>query len=320
MADFKVLTTNSAGTQDAEIHLANAEWTTERGTNASQFTFDYPREQELRLEEGQLITFMMDTEIVFQGYVFSTKSDKDDLISVTAFDQVRYLQNKSTYLFDGETLDKIVKMLANDMGLQTGSISSAATPIYNAHENSKLIDMIEEARNVSMEKEGVIYQVWDDRGKLSMAKLPEDRMTDLFIGDESLLTNYSYEKTIDEDTYNRVILHKKDAKTGKYVIVKAVADENIERWGTLQYFEKADEKMTSAEMQAKADAILFMRNSAKRQLTLEAIGDRACEAGCSIYVGIEQEGLDGWALINRATHRFEGKGAHTMKLEMNMVR
>ena len=317
MSHFRIATMEGAAV--VSIPVADAQWNTERDGKAAQFTFKYPRDCGIRLEEGQLISFMMDEDPVFVGYVFKSKASKSDLIDVTAFDQMRYLQNKSTYLFKGETLDEIVAMLAHDMGLQVGPLAKASTPIQQVNEDSKLIDIIEEARNATMDKEGVLYQIWDNCGSLSMARLPQDRMTDLFIGDASLLTDYSYERSIDSDTYNRVILYKKDGDEGKYIVEKAVDEKNIDKWGVLQYLKKADEKMSRAEMKAEAEATLAVRNRVKRELTLDAVGDRRCEAGCSIYVGVEQEGLRGWALINRAEHRFEGKGAHTMKLTMNMI-
>ena len=320
MASFSIDTMINGGSQHASIPLSGAEWTTYRETKAAQLKFKYPRDCGVHLEEGQLLAFMIDGQKAFQGFVFKNDSSMDDLIDVTAYTQMRYLQNQATYLFEQKTLPDIIRMVAEDVAIVVGSLSGSSTPIDLISEENKIVDILDEARAIAMDKEGRLYQIWDDRGKLCLSRLPDDRMLPYRIGDYSLLYNYDYKRTIDDDTYNRVVLYKKDEKTGKYIVVKADDPDNTAKWGVLQHFEMADEKMSEGEMQAKADAILSMRNSVKRELTLEAIGILECEAGCSIHVSIEQEGLSGFALINKAVHRFEGKGSHTMKLTMNMVR
>ena len=59
---------------------------------------------------------------VFYGFVFIKKRDKDGIISVTAYDQLRYLKNKDTYVYTNKTAGEFIQMVASDFNMQTGTI------------------------------------------------------------------------------------------------------------------------------------------------------------------------------------------------------
>lgn len=309
---------------DAQIPVIDAKWTTEREGKAAQLTFKYPRHLGVSIGEGNNCIFNVDGQSVYVGFAFDIRATRDDLIEVVCYDQMRYLQANYTYMFNNLTLDQIVSMICTDFGLVTGSMTGTGVPLKLVYEDKKLVDMIEEARGLTMDESGRIYQVWCDKGLIRVSQLPGDRMTDLVIGHGSLLTDYDYKRSINDDTYNRVTLMKKDEKTGEYIVVKETGG-TIKDWGTLQYFEVADEKMTQAEMEMKAKTILQAKNRVKQTLVLQSLGDLSCEAGASVYVNIPDvdtpsgKGLEGWALIDKAVHEFSAKADHAMKLTMHVT-
>ena len=65
--------------------------------------------------------------------------------------------------------------------------------------------------------------------------------------------NFSYESSIDEQTYNKIKLAFNNEKTGKRELFIAQDGEKMNQWGVLQYFEEVQTKTGAS---AKANALL----------------------------------------------------------------
>ena len=65
---------------------------------------------------------------IFFGFVFkqqrSKKEGKVQEIAVTAYDQLRYLNNKDTRVYENKTADQVVKMIADDYRLSVGTLKN----------------------------------------------------------------------------------------------------------------------------------------------------------------------------------------------------
>ena len=48
--------------------------------------------------------------------------DKDEIFSVTAYNQIRYLKNKDTRIYKNLTAAEVIKSIASDFNLVTGDI------------------------------------------------------------------------------------------------------------------------------------------------------------------------------------------------------
>ena len=59
---------------------------------------------------------------VFYGFVFTKSRQKDQIITVTAYDQLRYLNNKDTKVYEGKTATQFIQMLAADYRLNVGDM------------------------------------------------------------------------------------------------------------------------------------------------------------------------------------------------------
>ena len=159
----------------------------------------------------------------------------------------------------------------------------------------------------------------DDFGTLQFTSLNRLK-TLLFIGDESLLSEYNFKSTIEGDTYNQVKLIREDKKKAKREIYIVKDSVNIKKWGLLQYFEKMDEKANEAQIKERADMILKVKNRIVKTLKLDCIGDTRVFAGVGIVLGISDLVKDGIAMnkyfmVTSCTHKFS-KDNHTMSLEM----
>ena len=126
------------------------EW--ERVGVAGKLTFKTIKvsETEMSFEEGDAVCFYYKDKPVFMGYVFTKKRDKEHRIEVTCYDQLRYLKNKYTYVFEKKTASQIVKALCNDFGLETGTMDNTAYVIPAiAEENKEAFDIVLDTKLVN---------------------------------------------------------------------------------------------------------------------------------------------------------------------------
>ena len=62
--------------------------------------------------------------------------------------------------------------------------------------------------------------------------------SDYIIGEKSLMTNYSYNTSIDSQTYNSIKLVRPNKETGKSDVFIRKDSDTIARWGLLQLYQK----------------------------------------------------------------------------------
>ena len=70
------------------------EWSTERTSTPGKLTFKVVKDDIIDFQEGAAVRFKFNDKGIFFGFVFTKKRDKDQIITVTAYDQLRYLKNK----------------------------------------------------------------------------------------------------------------------------------------------------------------------------------------------------------------------------------
>ena len=120
------------------------EWSTERTSTPGKLTFKVVKDDIIDFQEGAAVRFKFNDKGIFFGFVFTKKRDKDQIITVTAYDQLRYLKNKDTYVYEKKTASQLVKMIGADQRLQLGTIEETGFVIPSrVEENTSLFDMIE---------------------------------------------------------------------------------------------------------------------------------------------------------------------------------
>ena len=70
------------------------EWTTERKSSPGKLTFKVLKDDVLEFSEGSAVSMKVDGRNVFLGFVFKQQRSKDQIITVTAYDQLRYLKSR----------------------------------------------------------------------------------------------------------------------------------------------------------------------------------------------------------------------------------
>ncbi len=289
-------------------------WSTERKNAPGQLTFKVVKDSVLNFTEGDAVRLKVNGKGVFYGFVFKKKRDKGELIQVTAYDQLRYLKNKDTYVYTNKTASELVKMIAADFKLNTGTIEDTKFKIPSRVEsNTSLFDIIGNALDLTIQNTKTMYVLHDDFGKLTLKGLDKMKL-DILI-DEETGENFDYTSSIDDSTYNKIKLTFDNEKTGKRDVYITQSGANINQWGVLQYYDILKEGENG---QAKADALLALYNSKTRNLSIKnAFGDVRVRAGSMIVVMLNLGDINvkNYMLVEKCKHEFK-ESEHLMTLTL----
>lgn len=289
-------------------------WSTERKNTPGQLIFKVVKDDIINFTEGDAVRMKVNGTGVFYGFVFKKKRDKSNIITVTAYDQLRYLKNKDTYVYTNKTASELITMIAADFQMNTGFIENTEFKIASRVEsNTSLFDMIQNALDLTLQNMKYMYVLYDDFGKLTLKGLDNMRLNLLI--DEETGENFDYESSIDDDTYNRVKLTFDNEKTGKREVYIAQSGENINQWGVLQYYDTLKEGENG---QAKADALLELYNAKTRNLTVKnAFGDVRVRAGSMVVVilNLGDVQVKNLMLVEKCKHEFK-ESQHLMTLTL----
>ncbi len=295
------------------------EWSTERRGAPGKLSFKVLKDDVVRFEEGAAVRLRVDGKNLFFGFVFSKKRDKNQIVTVTAYDQLRYLNNKDTYVYENKTASQLLRMLAADFRLNTGTIEDTKYVIASrVEDNTSLFDIIGNALDLTLQNRKEMFVLFDDSGKLTLKNIASMRVgapgAYLMI-DEETGENYEYTSSIDSDTYNRIKLTYDNEETGKREVYVAQDSANMNRWGVLQYY---DTLSKGENGKVKADALLKLYNSRTRNLKItNAIGDTRVRAGSMVVVKLALGDLElkNFMLVERVTHTFRLE-EHVMNLTL----
>ena len=306
----ELLISDSSGTKAYMPAIQEGiEWSTERRSAPGKLTFKVVRDDNINFGEGAAVRLNADGRPVFFGFVFSKKRDKDQIITVTAYDQLRYLQNKDTYVYENKTASEFVRMVAADFSLNVGTLDDTGFKIASrVEDNTSLFDMIENALDLTLQNTKQMFVLYDDFGKLTLKNI-----SSMYVGepgaylmiDEETGENFEYSSGIDSDTYNKIKLTYDNEDTGKREVYIAKDGSRINEWGVLQYFDTLSDGENG---QTKADALLQLYNKKNRSLKItNAICDTRVRAGSMIVVNLSlgDMNLKNFMLVEKAKHTFK---------------
>lgn len=289
-------------------------WDLERQGAPGKLSFTAIDDGALDITEGNPVSLRIDGEGVFYGYVFTRKRGKDGMISVTAYDQLRYLKNKDTYVYGGKTAAEVVQMLAKDFGLNTGAIEDTRWVIASRSEDNKtLFDIIQNALDATLINTGRMYVLYDSFGALTLRDVENMRL-DLLI-DAETAQDFDYSSSIDGETYNQIKLTRPNETTGKRDVYIAKSGEAINNWGLLQYHDTLDDGVDGP---STANMLLELYNRKTRSLSVKgAFGDLRVRAGSSVVVQLDlgDRRVSNYMMVEKVKHTLK-EGIHTMDLTL----
>lgn len=290
------------------------EW--ERQGQPGKLTFEVIKTDALSFEEGDPCRFSVNGEPLFYGFVFnkSRSGSNPKNIKVTVYDQLYYLKNKDTYVYSNKTATEVVKMIAEDFGLNLGTLDDTGYKIETrTEENTSLFDIIQNALDATTKAKTEMYVLYDKAGKLMLTNIGNMKLG-LVINEETA-GNYEYKSSIADNTYNRIKLLYEDSDAGTRQVYIAQDSSNINKWGVLQYYEKLNDATNAKTM---ADALLKLYNAKTRTLKVsDALGDTRVRAGTMLVVmlGLGDINLSNFLLVEQVKHTFSN-GQHLMELKL----
>lgn len=306
--------------------VSNLEITTNIKDDPGKATFDLIKCNDIEFWEGATVSIKIDGHKMFKGYVFSKKRDKTvDKISVTCYDQLKYLKNKDSYVFENMKSHEIFAKICKDFVLKYKVVDKSSY-VCSARSNdaTALYDMIKTALDDTLANGKKWFIIRDNYGVLEHINITSLQVG-VMLGDKSGVTDFTYETSIDKDTYNQIKLYRDNEDTGKreiFIVNDTInGGDNIKAWGILQLYEKVDESLSLTQIETKAKNMLKLYNNTKRSLKLTSIGVPKMCAGSIFKCSIKDLGdlsLNSYLVVTKCVHKISN-GSHTMDLTTEVV-
>lgn len=293
------------------------QWEWERQGQPGKLTFDVVKTDALEFDKGDPCKLSVDGKPVFYGFVFdkSRSGSNPKVIKVTVYDQIYYLtKNKDTYVYSNKTATEVVKMIAEDFGLNIGNLENTGYKIPSRTEDSTaLIDIILNALDLTLKATSKMFVLYDDAGKLTLNNIANMRIG--LVVDKDTIADYDYKTSIADNTYNRIKLVYEDSDSGERRVYLTQDSSTINQWGVLQYYEKLNDE---ANAKAMADALLELYNTETCTLKLkDALGDTRVRGGTMIIVMLDlgDTVLSNFLIVEQVKHTYKDN-QHTMELKL----
>lgn len=287
-------------------YVKSIEWRTEISCSPGRLVCCVLWDGELKASEGASVRLRADGRNVFFGYLFGSERGADGELRLICYDQLRYLLNKDTYIYEGKTASQLLRLIAEDFSLKIGTVEDSGYVIpYRIEENSTLLDMMENAISLTYHNGGGRFVLYDDFGSLCLKSIRSFYGGDkVLLIDEGAAEELALSSSVDKNAYNTVKLFYNGGKSGKRDIYTAQDREKVRKWGVLQYTEslRAGE---NGEAKAKELLRLYNRKKVKAEVK-NAFGDTAFRAGCIGAVSLGGE--KGFMLAERVIHKFTPEG------------
>ena len=300
----------------------DVEWFASIRGKAGRLKFKVVRDGIVNFVEGDKVTLYVNGMSRFSGFVMTKERTSEQIISVTAYDQMFYLtRNKATYVFVNKSAKEVVQTIGADYGLQVGYISDSGWKMpQRIEEGETLVDIILSALEICGEATGKEYFLYDQAGAL-VVKEKSEMVADAVLRCDGGISDYTYKTDISSDTYTAVQLYhagRKETERKAYLAEKA---DKVQQWGRLQYYKRVAYTLNEAQLKEMAENILKEKSRVVKRLTIENInGEMLLLAGNSIWLEISDLGeisLNGLALIENCTHIFED-GEHRTRMEIRI--
>ncbi len=264
---------------------------------------------------GSIVRFRYNGADIFFGYVFKYERDNGTEVTITAYDQLRYLKSKDTLAIKGIRLDQLVSKIAGMFKLELGTLDNTGYILpTSVQDNQTYLDMIYNSISRTLLGSGKKYSFYDRFGSLFLTDLQSLRLP-LVIGDQSLAYGFKFEQSIDDNFYNQIKLVSDNESTGKRDVYIERDSSSIDKYGLLQYYEAADKNENAEQLKAKAAGLLKLMNRETKSLSLDAIGDTRVRSGNSILVDVSGLGIKQYLIIDSCKHTFK-QNNHTMSMEL----
>lgn len=277
----------------------------ERKGTPGTLTFTTKYNKKFKIKEGNSVLVSVDGTKFFCGFIFKYNMSKDGMVSYTAYDQLRYLKNKDNVIYTKKRADQVIRQIAKKFKLNVGALANTGYVIpKRVDDNTALFDAIQNALDITTIMNGKVYVLYDNVGKLTLSDVSKMTVNACLV-DEETGRDFSYEVSIDSETYNQIKLMYENKETSKYDVYIVKNSKKINQWGVLQYTDKIDHPDLG---KLKSKALLKLYANAKKTLSISGvIGNKKVRAGSLVPVMLQVHDLKvaNYMLVEKVTHVFK---------------
>ena len=315
-------------------HIASVtksvEWSSHLQDSCDELRFEfYNKDFQLDIKEGWNVGYYINGYAGFNGNVFklSQEGKNKEMISVTCYGYMRYLQNEGWNLFENKTASQIFDEVCTILNIPH-KVVDASTYICKKTNcfGKTYYNMIQQAIMETMTFSKEWYIIQPNFGTLEFKKiLNQDNIQQIKFSEESAIIDWSFDSDINSSA-NAIITYKSgstDSTTGKTEATltgNASDSTSIAEWGYL--LKLIQEDSTENAMTIKASDWLTYYNSPRRTIKLTCLGIPGVIAGNIIYLEIDNlvsaGNFQGCLVVDDCTHKIESD-KHTMELTCEIV-
>lgn len=281
----------------------------EKNNTPGKLEFSVFKDSILKLKEGCAVRFKYNNTPVFFGYIFKISSSESGFYSITAYDQLRYFNNKDILSYKKKTYSQVVKMLAKKYKLGIGSITNTKYIIQKRIEDGSLFDIVNNAAKLTKKNTGKSYVLYDNFGRLTL-KSTISMKTNVLIDADSTMS-FTRSSSIDGETYNRIKLYRDNDNGVRKAYVRNRTAKQKE-WGILQYVAKTENTNKTAIIK-ETKSIMDMYCKPQKTLSISCLGSLKIKGGSGIMIKVA--GVTGYMTVQKVTHKFSSDN-HTMDLTL----
>jgi hypothetical protein len=265
---------------------------------------------------GSIIRVTENKAGIFYGFVFTVIYEaKSKSYKITAYNQMRYLKNDDTKVVKGVSASQLFGIICKQYNIKHKIITPTnwviAEKYYNKNSLHSIINDGIQETNIATGKH---YFIRDNFGCLEFTELHQNK-TDIIIGDGSLLCDYTYERSIDKDTFNTIKVVRSNRQNGKRETRIQYDNGTRRKWGILQKLVEVDEAATEAQIIRISNDLLNLKNRETETMKITALRFPGLVAGSGFMLSINKLGLEQYVWIASATHSIE-RDFQSMELDI----
>ena len=297
------------------IGEVTVEWS--RFATPGKMTLTILKDKIVKFEEGDTVRLKINGKKYFYGYIFTYERVGDSQYQLTCYDMLRYLKSSDVFKNKKKSYGVAVKDVCKRYGLKTGKIDKTKHLRKAKVFTGTVFDMLEDYRKDTAKSTGSQYILYADYNRIRLRK--QSSMRTNYVINATVARDFSYQSTIDKDTYTVIKLYRKykKKKKEKYAVYVKTMKKAKKKYGKLVYTDTTDLKgKDKAKIMKRLNKIGKAHDSPRKKLSFTGVfGIPGIRAGSSVMVKLNAAGISRRKrmVVSKVTHHF-AEGIHTMDL------